>query len=235
MISVCLATYNGAKFLERQIQSIIIQLKEDDEIVISDDGSSDETKQIIAGFLDDRIKFFENTSYRGPVHNFENAIVHARGDIIFLADQDDIWMENKINRHLKHHEEFDLVISDAIVIDEQSQVLFESFFEARGSGRGLLKNIISNSYIGCCMSFTKKITKAAVPFPDNIHMHDWWIGLVAEVKGKIHFLQEPLMYYIRHDNNASPTLDKSGYSFIKKLKNRYQLILCLFLIMFKEI
>src|ERR1700712_1052931 len=198
MVSVCIATYNGAGFIDKQIGSIINQLKQEDEIIISDDNSTDETITLIEAFADARIKVFKNKLKPGPVGNFENAITHAQGEIIFLADQDDIWMDNKVQEHLLLHEKFDLIVSNAVVTDEHHQVLFKSFFKARGSGAGLIKNIKRNSYIGGCMSFNKKIASAALPFPGDIHMHDWWIGLVAEVIGKIHFLDIPLMYYIRH-------------------------------------
>jgi len=219
IVSVCLATYNGAKCIRAQLQSVIIQLGEFDEIIISDDRSTDATIDIINSFEDSRIKVVTNSNPSGPVGNFQNAMKHAIGDIIFLCDQDDIWKNDKIAKHVLTHESYDLVISNAIVIDEDEKILFPSFFEARGSKKGLYSNLLRNSYIGCCMSFNRKILQASLPFPKGIHMHDWWIGLVAELKGTIKFLDEPLMFYIRHDNNASGTLIKT-LSFYEQLKNR---------------
>ena len=231
-VSICLATYNGAKCIEAQLRSVISQLSELDEIVVSDDSSTDNTLGIIASFKDTRIKIFTNECDSGPVGNFENAISHASGDIIFLCDQDDIWNANKINRHLEMHVNHDLVISNAVVVDENHNVLFPSFFEARGSKQGLFTNLLRNSYIGCCMSFNRSVLEASLPFPRGIHMHDWWIGLVAEVKGKICFLKEPLMFYIRHDSNASDTLIKT-LPFKEQLKNRAVLVRRLIPILFK--
>jgi len=231
-VSICLATYNGANCIEEQIQSVICQLNEFDEVVVSDDRSTDNTLEIIKSFQDSRIKIYTNRFSSGPVGNFQNAMSHVSGDIIFLCDQDDIWKENKIDRHLEMHKDHDLVISNAIVIDENHNVLFSSFFEARGSKQGLFTNLLKNSYIGCCMSFNKTVLDASLPFPPGIHMHDWWIGLVAELKGKIYFIKEPLMFYIRHNSNASDTLIKT-LPFKEQLKNRAVLVRSLIPLLFK--
>jgi glycosyltransferase involved in cell wall biosynthesis len=223
-ISVCLATYNGGKYIKQQLDTILSQLGPLDEVIISDDGSKDQTITIVNAFNDDRISIFHNDTYtKGPVGNFENAISKAQGDIIFLSDQDDIWLPNKVARHLEAHAKFDLVVSNAIVTDENQNVLFQSFFKVRGSRKGMIKNLFRNSYIGCCMSFKKEIATASMPFPADIHMHDWWIGLVAELKGSICFVEEPLMYYIRHSENASDTLVKT-LPVLKQMKNRLILL-----------
>ncbi|UKT63247.1 glycosyltransferase family 2 protein [Pedobacter mucosus] len=234
MVSVCLATYNGSKGIARQLATILTQIGDSDEIIVSDDCSTDDTLEIIRAFNDKRIKIFSNTLKNGPVGNFENSLKMAAGDIIFLCDQDDIWFEEKVEEHLKAHLKYDLIVSDAIVIDSNQKILFNSFFKARKSKTGLLVNLKKNSYIGCCMSFNRKILSVALPFPKTIHMHDWWIGLVAEIKGKILFLDKPLMYYIRHDDNASDTLIKQ-LPFIKQIKNRIGLFgSLLHLIFFKN-
>ncbi len=237
VISICMATYNGEKYIARQVESILKQLSADDELVVSDDGSDDKIISILESFNDDRIKIFSNSGKKGPVGNFENALSKATGDIIFLADQDDIWLENKIAVHLSLHESFDLVISDAHVVNEFGEIIYESFFDERGSKAGLLSNLIKNSYIGCCMSFNRRILNYALPFPGYIHMHDWWIGLIGELKGRTVFFNKQLINYVRHQNNASPTLSTSGsgYSGLRRLKNRFKLLYGLFFIAFKRI
>jgi len=222
-VSICLASYNGELFIKRQVETILPQLYPSDEIIISDDSSNDSTLDIIQSFNDKRIKLFANNNFRSPMQNFQHAIMQAQGDIIFLCDQDDIWFANKIERHLELHKDYDLVISDAIVTDSSLKPIFSSFFKARDSRKGIIHNLLKNRYIGCCMSFDKKIVSAALPFPKNLHMHDWWIGLVAELVGQVYFLNEPLMYYIRHNNNASGTLTET-LPFITQLKNRLNLI-----------
>jgi glycosyltransferase involved in cell wall biosynthesis len=219
-----MATYNGEKYILGQIKSILDQLSPDDEIIVSDDSSTDNTLTIIKSFNDSRIKVFNNINNSGPVGNFENALVNAKGQYMFLADQDDIWLSEKLNKHLVLHGKYDLVISDAEVIDGDENIIYPSFFKERGSKPGLLNNLIKNSYLGCCMSFNRKIVNYALPFPSGIHMHDWWIGLVAERKGKVFFCNERLMRYVRHGNNVSPTINNSGYSFLEKMNNRITLL-----------
>ncbi len=232
--SVCIATYNGEKHIYVQIKSILDQLSLNDEIIISDDYSTDSTIDIIKSFKDPRLKIFNNENKRGPVGNFENALSKACGSIIFLADQDDEWFSNKIETHLSlHQKHYDLVISDAIVTNEDGNVIFDSFFKERDSKPGILNTLIKNSYIGCCMSFNKKMLDYALPFPPYIHMHDWWLGLIGEIKGKTIFCDKKLMYYVRHNNNASPTLGKSGYSVLKRIKNRIQLFYGMLFILLK--
>lgn len=228
--SVCMATYNGESHIRRQVKSILTQLSENDELIVSDDGSTDKTISELELFNDDRIRIFKNTNTKGPVGNFENALSKARGEYIFLADQDDEWLQQKVQTHLEAHLDYDLVISDAVVINEVGEVMYESFFKERGSKPGLVNNIVKNSYIGCCMSFNRKILNYSLPFPAYIHMHDWWIGLVAEQKGTTFFCGQQLMNYVRHENNASPTLGNSGYSGWKRMKNRLQLIYGLILV-----
>jgi glycosyltransferase involved in cell wall biosynthesis len=219
-----MATYNGENYILKQVESIIGQLSPLDELVVSDDCSTDNTLDIIRSLKDDRIKIFSNTGKKGPIGNFENALKHAGGLYIFLADQDDVWLSEKIERHLSLHSTYDLVISDAEVIDEHGAIIYPSFFQERGSRPGLFHNLIRNAYLGCCMSFNRKILEYALPFPAGIHMHDWWIGLVAEIKGKVFFCNERLMKYVRHSNNVSPAINQSGYSVFKKLNNRITLL-----------
>jgi glycosyltransferase involved in cell wall biosynthesis len=223
-VSVCLATYNGEKFLLEQLKSILIQLSAIDEIIISDDGSVDRTCDIVAELKDDRIKFIinENSSKKGPLGNFENALKHAEGEIIFLSDQDDLWLPGKLKAHLDYHKNYDLIVSDAIVVNEVGEVLFESFFNQRGSRPGLINNIVKNSYIGCCMSFNRNILNYALPFPPGIHMHDWWIGLIGERFGRVFFQNQKTLKYLRHEANASQTLIKK-LPIVEQIRNRWML------------
>lgn len=221
--SVCMATYNGQRHLRRQLESILRQLGDNDEVIISDDNSTDKTKQVVDSFYDSRIRFFTNTGQRGPVGNFQNAINQSTGDYIFLADQDDVWLPNKIAVTTKLLLEYDLVLSNCTVVDDALNIIHPSFFDVRRSKKGFLRNLLKNSYMGCCMAFRRAVVSYTLPFPKQIHMHDWWIGLVTELKGKIYFCNEPLILYVRHGGNASPTGEKS-YPFSKQFKNRLTMI-----------
>ena len=100
MISVCLATYNGARFVEKQLQSILVQLAPEDELIVCDDGSSDDTCNVIRRLADARIALHAYSQNVGHVRNFERAISAAKGDFIFLSDQDDVWVPGKIRAML---------------------------------------------------------------------------------------------------------------------------------------
>src|SRR5687768_2114930 len=117
-ISVCIATYNGEKYNTEQLESILRQLPSDAEVIISDDSSTDNTLQIIDSFNDSRIHVWPNQKFRSPIFNFENALKHSHGDYIFLSDQDDIWMPDRIKKMLPLLNEFDLVVSDCKVVND---------------------------------------------------------------------------------------------------------------------
>lgn len=223
MVSVCIATYNGEKYIREQLASILKQLSSEDEIIISDDSSTDNTVNILRSYNDKRIKIFPNNHFYSPIYNFENAIKHASGNYIFLADQDDIWLPNKVSRMYAKLKDFDLVISDCKIVDDKLNIIHESFFELYSSRPGFLKNLYKNSYIGCCIAFRREILNYILPFPNKIAMHDSWIGLSVELHGSVYFLEEPLLLYRRHGNNASYSGEKSQLSITFRIKYRIEL------------
>jgi glycosyltransferase involved in cell wall biosynthesis len=220
-----MATYNGGKYLTEQISSILQQIGDYDELVISDDGSTDDTIDIAKSFEDSRIKIYVG-NYKNVIKNFENALTNASGDIIFLADQDDIWMPGKVSRTLGCLETYDLVVSDSYIVDEDLQLLYGSFFDLLKSGKGIYKNIIKSTYFGSCMSFRKSVLDAALPFPDTKEIgHDLWLGLVAEMIGRVFFLKEPLIKYRRHDAAFTNVgTGKNSRSLFVKIKGRIIMI-----------
>lgn len=220
-ISVALAAYNGESFILEQLASILSQLGEDDEVVISVDPCRDNTLNVVKTLaeLDSRVVVIEGEG-KGLIKNFENAITHCTGDIIFLSDQDDKWADDKVqtvlNRFLES--EADLVLHNCSLVDTFLNPIEggESFFALNGSKRGYWKNIIKNSYMGCCMAFRKELVREFIPFPDDIPMHDQWIGLIAERCGAvIVFEEKPLLYYRRHGGNVSDTSHASLLQMIK--------------------
>ncbi|ASU33653.1 glycosyltransferase family 2 protein [Mucilaginibacter xinganensis] len=225
-ISVCIATYNGEKYIREQLESIIPQLPENGEIIISDDSSTDKTLEIIESINDNRIKVFSNQKFRSPIFNFENAIIQAQGKYIFLADQDDKWFGNKIEVMLNALKDHDLVVSNAMIGDESLNIIKDSYFAWRNSRTGFLKNLFKNSYLGCCIAFDRKLIDVALPFPENIPMHDMWIGMVAEMYFKPIFIPNKLMIYRRHGNNVTPlnTNFTSNNSLRDKISFRYNLL-----------
>ena len=228
MISVCLASYNGEKFIQEQLRSILCQLADNDEVVVSDDGSRDKTVSIIQQFNDRRIRLFCDARKKGAGQNFDRALRQAKGELIFLADQDDVWEKEKIITMQAYLAEHDLAVSDCSVIDLHGNALHESFFERRRSGPGILKNLWQNTYMGCCMAFTRKILNAAVPLPQNVPMHDWWLGMVAEIVGTTVFCPEKLVRYRRHENNETPFAGNGRLGVMQQLRFRKNLAWHLF-------
>ena len=198
MNSVCVATYNGEKYIEEQLRSILTQIAADDEVIVSDDGSTDGTCAIVESLTDPRIKLLHHNGHNFK-QNFIYALQHTQGEYIFLSDQDDVWMPEKYRICCEQLQNFDLVITDSVVTDENLQTIQSSFFNFYKSGPGLIKNSVRNTYFGACMAFRRRILNAAMPFPTTNEIgHDIWIGLVAEIIGKVQFLHQPLLLYRRH-------------------------------------
>ena len=218
-VSVAMATYNGEKYIKDQIDSILVNLKENDELIISDDGSTDKTLKIIGEYKDYRIKVLEGPR-KGVKQNFANAIKHAKGKYIFLSDQDDVWMPDKVQEVLSiiDKENCTCVVHDCEVFDSDTKgIMYNSFFEYRNSGKGIIKNIWKNTYIGCCMAFKASIKDKILPIPNDIEMHDQWIGLLSEKYGKSVFIKKILIKYRRHVGNVS---DMKHHPLKKMIKNR---------------
>lgn len=222
-VSVALASYNGEKYIGRQIESILRNLSVQDELVVSDDGSGDETLRIVESFRDPRIKIVAGPGL-GVKKNFENAIKNCTGKYIFLSDQDDVWMDGKVDAVLDVFEECDcpVVVHDSIVVDEEEQEIEGSFFDYRKSGPGFIKNIVKNTYVGCCMAFDSELVKDILPIPDDIEMHDQWIGLMGERKGKPAFITDRLILFKRHGDNTSDPFHH--YPLKKMIHNRLMLL-----------
>lgn len=222
MISVCIATFNAGPYILAQLESILVQIACDDEVIVFDDQSTDETVCIIKSLQDPRIRLFEQKERKGVILNFECALDVAKGNFIFLSDQDDVWLPGKVFKCLSALETNTAIVTDCIVVDEQLSPIAPSFFAIRNSRKGLIKNLVANSYMGCCMAFRREVLTIALPFPKNIPMHDAWLGLAAELNGQVLFHPEPLLLYRRHKANASQL--KSKNSFYSKLRSRMLLL-----------
>jgi len=218
-----MATYNGEKYLKPQLDSILKQLSEKDELIISDDGSTDDTLEIIESYQDSRIKLLHST-HKNLIFNFENALKNASGNAIFLCDQDDIWFDAKVEKYKEKLEKNLLVFSNAAMFQGNDNNVSELFFKDSKKKTGLLNNLKKVKFLGATLAFQKSVLQKALPFPKNIPMHDIWIGLVAETMGSTYYIDEPLIYYRRHENAASTTGGKSSNSLVTKLKIRMNLV-----------
>jgi len=232
-ISVCMPVYNGSTYLRAQLSSILEQLDESDEVVISDDGSTDDSLAIIAEFGDYRIRVIPGEKSSHPSYNLERALEAAHGIYIFLSDQDDVWKPNKVAQMLQALKSSSLVVHDCEVVDQNLASLHPSFYQSHGSKAGLVQNIVRNSYLGCCMAFKAEVLKKALPFPRPIGMHDIWLGLVAEMWHGSVFIDDNLLYYRRHGQNASTTSSASSLTLWQQLMLRIRLVWQLFTTIFR--
>jgi glycosyltransferase involved in cell wall biosynthesis len=219
-----MASYNGAQYIEKQIESILDQLSLGDELIIVDDCSTDDTVNIIKKFNSDYIKLFKNEKNIGYVRNFEKALGLAKNKYICLADQDDVWIGGRLQK------------LEAKIESENVYLVASNFnpsFEDSKNDKKFLKLKIENSteylgniirifqgksaYYGCTMMLDRQLLKFILPFPKYIEAHDLWIAMNANLLKSIHHLYDDTLIYNVHQNNTS--LKKR--SFLKKIKTRY--------------
>ena len=225
MISVCIATYNGQLFVHKQLVSILKQLDDNDEVIISDDCSTDSTLEIIRSLNDNRIKIFSNKRFKSLIFNFENALKQANGDVIFLSDQDDIWVDDKVKSYMDKLKSADLVFSNVSIIDENDSIVNNQILTEIPKC-SLLNLIFSNHVIGATIAIKRELLEKSLPFPKLIPMHDQWMAIMAIYYGKIGYIEQPMLLYRRHLGNASYCTEESQNSFRKKIKFRLDIIRC---------
>lgn len=225
MISVCIATYNGGKYIKEQLDSILPQLGGGDEVIVSDDSSTDNTVEAIEAFGDRRIKIYACQRFKSPVYNFENALKMAKGDYIFLSDQDDVWEPGKVEVIMKHLQGSTLVVSDCRVVDAGMRVVRDSFCHGKARPKGVIANLVSNNFLGCCMAFRKELLNKALPFPRNLAMHDIWLGICASAFYSVEFIPDKLIRYRRHGDNASCSGEKSHLKWSYRIAYRWHFLI----------
>lgn len=213
-----MATYNGEKYIKEQLDSILSQLSACDEIIISDDGSNDNTINIIKSFNDSRIRLLHHKSVLGSsfikaTRNFEHALMHAKGDYIFLSDQDDIWKNNKVKVSLRYLQEYICIKSDIEILNGKDKIV-----KVKKIKNTLLGNIITLPFRGCCMAFRRELLHWILPIPNGVLVHDAWIGCLACMVGKCKSIDESLLFYRIHSNNVS--VGNVNNSFCFKLQYR---------------
>jgi len=222
-LSVCMATFNGAPFLGAQVDSILAQLEPGDELVVSDDGSTDRTPEILAGY-GDRLRLVGTGRVGGAVANFERALAAARGELVALADQDDVWLEGRVALIRERLRERALLVMDGLVVDQALVPTGRTIFQQVGARGGFLRTLARNGYVGCCMAFRREVLDAALPFPPRIAAHDWFIGLVAERFFDVARDTRPMLLFRRHGANASTTGARSRNGLREKLAMRWRLL-----------
>lgn len=204
-ISIAMATFNGGQYLREQLDSFKSQERTPDELVVCDDGSTDDTLSILDRFKSTapfEVNVISNDRNLGYTKNFEKAISHCSGDVIFLADQDDIWYPTKIGvleNAFRASPDMQLVIHDGELVDEdlvshgvtkRSQVL---------AGYGSDDSFIT----GALTAIRREFLPCALPIPDGIKGHDGWLHNIARLLGKRMVIDQSLQYIRRHSTNTS--------------------------------
>ena len=212
-IDILLATYNGEKYLEAQLDSILNQTYSNFRLLISDDCSSDNTQKILKEYekKDNRIQLFFQEKNLGVMKNFEFLLENVKNDYYMFSDQDDIWKKEKIEKSLKKLLETnsDLVYTDLEVVDENLNVTYPSYWKLKGIYNKIKKynnfeSLYLNNFVtGCTMISKSKLIKDVLPLPNTSKyvLHDYWIPLIISQKGKIAYIEEPLIKYRQHKNN----------------------------------
>jgi len=240
LVDVLLSTYNGEKYLSDQLDSILAQSFQDWHLYIRDDGSIDSTTDIIFGYIKNypkKITLIENLSGNcGLVNSFSNLMLESSAPYVSLCDQDDVWKKDKllimmdaaINAEEKHSSECPLLVqSDLCVVDSGMNILSQSFWKYQNLNPALMSSpgrLLTQNYItGCATLMNRALINLSMPIPKDAIMHDWWIGLIAAIKGKIINIDDATVLYRQHEaNDTGAKAWNSGYvvGMLKKGRGR---------------
>ena len=227
-IDVLMATYNGEKYVAEQIESILNQTYSAIRLLISDDASTDGTRQILQDYAekDKRIQLFFQENNLGYIGNFEFLLTKVENEVFMLCDQDDVWKEDKIQKTYEkcQIEHADLVFTDLEVVDEHLKTIYPSFNDYMLLTRKIKKyssdyrmQYLYNCVTGCTLLSKKKYIPDMLPLPKESKyvVHDLWIALTVMLKGgKVAYLDEKTIYYRQHGNNQIGT-EKTSHKFKK--------------------
>ena len=213
-ISILISTFNGKKYIKEQLDSIFNQTYKNIEIIVRDDGSSDNTIEILKSY---NIKPIDTKINLGAMVSFEEllkyALQNSNSDYFMFCDQDDVWDTKKVEKTLAKMEEMEkefgniplLVHTDLEVVDEKLNTINSSFMNFQKINPRISKFhnlLIQNTITGCTVMINRKLAQMCLPIPDKAIMHDWWIGLVATQFGKIGYLNESTIKYRQHTSNT---------------------------------
>lgn len=210
LISIALCTYNGEKHLEKQLDSLVNQTYRPIEIVAVDDRSSDRTLDILKSYAEKYsfLKVIQNDENLGFVKNFEKAILQCSGDYIAMSDQDDIWLETKIETLYNQVDDYIMVYHNSVFIDEHDNVIGEKKLYDHFGNHDFSSNIpflTANCIPGHTTMFRKELVPHLLPFHKDFY-HDWWIAFVAVTIGKIKAIPDVLVKYRQHELSVTDSL-----------------------------
>lgn len=227
LVSVAMCTYNGARFLKEQLDSLLGQSYKNIEIVVTDDGSTDDSVSLIKTYAaaHDNIRLFENDINLGFVKNFEKAISLCRGDYIALADQDDIWECGKIEHFVEAIGEHEMIYSDATLIDADSKPINRLLIgpdRQLVSGHCFMAFIFDNCVSGNTLMFRKELVSKILPIPEGVKFHDQWIAFVASACGTITAIDEPQTRYRRYSDQVTHTVKVKAKGLVKRVREKLE-------------
>lgn len=206
-VSVVLASYNGEGYIDYQLKSIVKQLDSNDELIISDDFSSDRTIEIVEKYLELPNVYLVQNEGKGFLDNFSTAIKYSKNDIVVFSDQDDVWLEGRIKKIKQYFsEDATVVVLNSIYVDKNLKKIPGNNGQIIKWKEGLINNFIKNTYTGAHMAVDRNFLNIIMPFPKSIRYHDLWIGIMAEYfKKNIKYSKKPFTLYRRHDSNVTGT------------------------------
>ena len=229
MITVLLAVYNGEKYLKEQIESILNQSIKNIKIIIRDDGSTDNSAEIISSYCNqypEKIYSIVGAPSGGAKKNFAELLKSCDSDYIMFCDQDDVWLPQKIEKTLNAMQQAEqggakpiLVHTDLKVVNQKLCEIAPSFFEFQKliqKDVTLPKLLVQNYVTGCTMMINRALKEKCGQIPDDCIMHDWWLALVAILFGELVCVSEPTMLYRQHEDNQVGAKAAYGLSFIKR-------------------
>ena len=204
-VSIAMATYNGARYLQEQLDSFIAQTRQPDELVVNDDCSTDATIEILEAFASSapfNVFVHRNDRNYGYCGNFNHALLRCSGDLVFLSDQDDVWFAEKIERLVEstvEHPEVLVVMNDAALTHgDLSETGLTKLGQIKSAG---LKP--ASFVMGCCAAVKRDLLDLCLPIPDEFPAHDGWIVGIADGMGRKWVSAEVLQLYRRHGDNTS--------------------------------
>jgi glycosyltransferase involved in cell wall biosynthesis len=234
-LTICMATYNGATYIREQIDSILVQMKSVDVLLIADDGSTDGTLAIIESYSNDARVVLVATSRVGSiVRNFERILAKVESDGVVLSDQDDVWLPGRLDIIREALKTKSMVLLNGEIVDANLSRSGISIFDSIGVRSGFFPNLYKNSYIGCCMAFRRDLLIFALPFPPLLPWHDWYLGLLSECLKSTERIYVKTILYRRHGQNFSNTGGVSSNSIIKKLNIRICIIYGILVALFRN-
>lgn len=205
-----MAAYNGAAFIEEQLRSILSELLTVDEVVVVDDKSTDNTLDIVESIGDSRIRVLRNTQNLGYVRTFERALREAEGDVLFLSDQDDIWLPGRVDAMLAAMGPHLMVVSNCEHIGDGGGRFHDIRLKARDSthhARNILGILVGyRLHWGCAMAMRRELLPVVVPFPTFVReSHDQYLAMAANVAGSIEYMEQDTILHRLHGSNLTPS------------------------------